>query len=405
MLKLKTNVLTLLLLLSSEAFSQNNSDQQMYIPKSKSAVENLMRNKTNAIDENSEKLDSLDTFELLAKTQYSEIQRGLNSTKTDVLDAIDSSKRTLKKVVESQRFSDAVKDSDLPSKTAIIDSVLKGENWTDALNLTYLFNSRYRIRPRFTSSIFAKYLEIEKDIATILLNENYSIESDAVGLNSNQIRQVRDASFSFGEISEIEGPLNEQIVEGAINSIQLLHNALSSLDVSQIETSIDRIIDGSEQAETKDIGKIERIRTKIENENKNLIKELEEIHNHLDTIESQETGILESTTYMMYLLAFSFGLTVCMRTLRNEKPIITDQTLVEYGGMSFLILAIIILASGGRIESATVGPLLGTIAGYIFGKSISRSKSKEVREGEPNGATQPEVELNENGLDSEKKKE
>ena len=44
--------------------------------------------------------------------------------------------------------------------------------------------------------------------------------------------------------------------------------------------------------------------------------------------------------------------------------------------MSFLILAVIILASADRITSATVGPLLGTIAGYIFGRSVQAGPEK-----------------------------
>jgi len=56
---------------------------------------------------------------------------------------------------------------------------------------------------------------------------------------------------------------------------------------------------------------------------------------------------------------------------RVPGNLIDDKTLIEYGGMSFLILAVIILSSGGKISTDTVGPLLGTIAGYIFGKSFA----------------------------------
>lgn len=91
----------------------------------------------------------------------------------------------------------------------------------------------------------------------------------------------------------------------------------------------------------------------------------------LENVRKQSESTFSSTNYMMLLLAFSFGLTVLLRGLFRDFPVITDQTLVEYGGMSFLILAVIILASGGKISSDTVGPLLGTIAGYIFGRSVA----------------------------------
>ena len=103
---------------------------------------------------------------------------------------------------------------------------------------------------------------------------------------------------------------------------------------------------------------------------------------------------------MMLLLAFTFGLTVILRKFNDEFSIITDQTLVEYGGMSFLILAVIILASGDKIQSDTVGPLLGTIAGYIFGRSVATRHEETVSKREtelgnsdhPTGSEEPERE-------------
>lgn len=113
-----------------------------------------------------------------------------------------------------------------------------------------------------------------------------------------------------------------------------------------------------------------KIYTNLNNDVANGKKQLDLIARKIEDIKKRGESTFGSTNYMMLLLAFSFGLTVALRAYLRQS-VITDQTLVEYGGMSFLILALIILASGDKIKSDTVGPLLGTIAGYIFGRSVS----------------------------------
>lgn len=50
------------------------------------------------------------------------------------------------------------------------------------------------------------------------------------------------------------------------------------------------------------------------------------------------------------------------------KEIIRRRSLIEVVGMSFMLITIIILGTGGKINTETLGTLLGTIAGYIFGR-------------------------------------
>jgi len=51
------------------------------------------------------------------------------------------------------------------------------------------------------------------------------------------------------------------------------------------------------------------------------------------------------------------------------KDILSKRTLVEVVSISFILLTMIILGSGQIVKGETLGALLGTIAGYIFGKS------------------------------------
>ena len=51
--------------------------------------------------------------------------------------------------------------------------------------------------------------------------------------------------------------------------------------------------------------------------------------------------------------------------------IITERTMIELLSMGFLLLTVIILATGEQLAKEAVGTLLGTIAGYIFGRKVS----------------------------------
>ena len=51
------------------------------------------------------------------------------------------------------------------------------------------------------------------------------------------------------------------------------------------------------------------------------------------------------------------------------KDILAKRTLIEIVSISFILLTMIILGTGQKIGGETLGALLGTIAGYIFGKS------------------------------------
>lgn len=75
--------------------------------------------------------------------------------------------------------------------------------------------------------------------------------------------------------------------------------------------------------------------------------------------------------WMLAVLVVLFVTTIIARA-KTGKDVIEDRTLVEFAGMSFLLLTIIILASVQLIAMETLGTLLGTMAGYVFGKSTQK---------------------------------
>jgi hypothetical protein len=55
----------------------------------------------------------------------------------------------------------------------------------------------------------------------------------------------------------------------------------------------------------------------------------------------------------------------------TQAVIFQKRTLVEMIGMAFLLLTIIILGTGEKIDKSVLGTLLGTVGGYIFGQQFS----------------------------------
>lgn len=67
-----------------------------------------------------------------------------------------------------------------------------------------------------------------------------------------------------------------------------------------------------------------------------------------------------------------------------QQTIFHQRILVEMIGMAFLLLTIIILGTGEKIDRAVLGTLLGTVGGYIFGQQQARRGAPE-----PQPAPQP----------------
>jgi hypothetical protein len=99
--------------------------------------------------------------------------------------------------------------------------------------------------------------------------------------------------------------------------------------------------------------------------------------------EGQITDKLINAVYFMIgSIAFLFIVLLVMSKLHSEtcKLLIEERTLNEILSMGFLIVAIIVLGAGNKIQAETLGTLLGTIAGYLFGKKIADIGSQPRRD-------------------------
>lgn len=76
-------------------------------------------------------------------------------------------------------------------------------------------------------------------------------------------------------------------------------------------------------------------------------------------------GMIAALTVLFISLRF-FPEAIALRMIQ-------DRSVVEVMSMAFILLTIIILGTGDRIGKEALGTLLGTIAGYIFGRKMGES--------------------------------
>lgn len=87
---------------------------------------------------------------------------------------------------------------------------------------------------------------------------------------------------------------------------------------------------------------------------------------------------------MVLLIGMMIVIVLMLLILPFLKPdlgslIVSQRTLVELAGVTFLLMTVLLLASGGKIVPETTGTLLGTLAGYILSRRAN-SDSKPTRE-------------------------
>ena len=63
-----------------------------------------------------------------------------------------------------------------------------------------------------------------------------------------------------------------------------------------------------------------------------------------------------------------------LKIVYNARQVIT---------VAFLLLTVIILGTSGKLAAESLGTLLGTIAGYIFGRKLYETQPQAQRESAP----------------------
>lgn len=93
--------------------------------------------------------------------------------------------------------------------------------------------------------------------------------------------------------------------------------------------------------------------------------------------QSQVNAGLITAVYLMIGAILVMFLALRVFNDPTAKSIIEKRALVELVGISFLLITIIILGTGGKIEESALAALLGTIAGYVFGRGVGPQASQD----------------------------
>jgi len=98
---------------------------------------------------------------------------------------------------------------------------------------------------------------------------------------------------------------------------------------------------------------------------------------------------LINTVYWEIGAVFALFLLVALMKQEVAKRLIENRTLFETVSLVFLMVTLVILGLAEKIGKETLGPLLGTIAGYLFGKELNRPRPGGSNHG--NGQQQPQT--------------
>lgn len=103
----------------------------------------------------------------------------------------------------------------------------------------------------------------------------------------------------------------------------------------------------------------------------------DEIQSAADSSEARNKTLLTwATIGLIVVLPLLFLLMALFADPVKEK-IIENRTLIELVSMAFLLLTIIMLGTANKLMPEAIGTLLGTIAGYIFGRHTFNGKDSE----------------------------
>ncbi|QRN97851.1 hypothetical protein JRI60_01835 [Archangium violaceum] len=187
-------------------------------------------------------------------------------------------------------------------------------------------------------------------------------------------------------LSWLDADATERVVS---DQVKALHRTLQSVTADTILEDNKGLRDAANTAWSAVRGRIESARSVRETRKEDLLQTLDE----LGTIQQQtDKWLIYSIMGMIVILFLIFLSAIVFAQQDIQRLIFGGRLLVELVGMAFLLLTIIILGTGAKIDRAVLGALLGTVGGYIFGQQIRRSTREEEtsqRAAQPADVAQP----------------
>ncbi|KPL99867.1 hypothetical protein [Vibrio splendidus] len=250
--------------------------------------------------------------------------------------------------LKSNLFEDRMEDA--------MNHELIYESWTDRLRENYTFLSIYnseRFHKRYTAEAVGNSIKAifstSEELDTV--KEHLSIIDEA----------LREARYFLKEQAREQAEI-EYISDGIISIDYILEHfkkqqqSASKKLLLKINTLVDKL--------KSDLTRNNETLSKLVTERKNLNSSLQSAITKKSALDNS----LSIAIYMMIIVLFLMFFLLRFFQADEIKELIQHRTLIEIVSIAFILLTIIILGTGERIGTETLGTLLGTIAGYIFAR-------------------------------------
>ncbi|USX15320.1 hypothetical protein NHH88_05905 [Oxalobacteraceae bacterium OTU3CAMAD1] len=184
-----------------------------------------------------------------------------------------------------------------------------------------------------------------------------------------------------------------RVISGGVENFIMLHSneghTRASISVSEIN-SVTRDVEAQIQQLEKQDEAVEAAKNTLQQLAdasvreativRQRIEEIDKLIGELDTKLSTGTAATDKqlifAVYLMIVALLILFLGIRFLDKELATTVIENRSLVEVISMAFLLLTVIILGTGEKMPREAIGTLLGSIAGYIFGRKMSDERAK-----------------------------
>jgi hypothetical protein len=230
-----------------------------------------------------------------------------------------------------------------------LDSLQIGRTQIDAL----LSDENFEFSPKSRQS---------KDVAEIVNRYMSSVIKEIRSKGPGKLRQFLIEYINEGRAREIIPPSTLSALKTEVSAIMNFIET-NNQTLVQLKNATQNLLKGIQEEKKSADAKI--------NDIDNLLSKLDD---RLSSGAAATDKQLIIAVYMMICaLVFLF---LGMKFIKDPlaEKIIENRSLVEVISMAFLLLTIIILGTGEKMPKEAIGTLLGSIAGYIFGRKMTENK-------------------------------
>jgi len=205
--------------------------------------------------------------------------------------------------------------------------------------------------------------------------ESRTMRAHGVPVNFGVPREWTSISFS-----SLRGPNNQDTSKAAHDRLKNIRT--TNKEIPKLFTDV------RAQAEKQNKDLQERLAKKVSER----LSELTKLRAERDTLAQvvdDKSGADHKLTFAIYFMVAALIILYVATLFARESiqsTIFENRTLVEMIGMAFLLLTIIILGTGEKMDRSVLGALLGTVGGYIFGQqNRSSDRPKRRKQANPDG--------------------